>query len=53
MWTILQSSTELLKGWAMWTALKFFIEFVTTFLLFFVLVFWPRGIWDLRSPTSD
>ena len=53
MWTILQSSTELLKGWEMWTTLKFFIEFVATFLLFFVLDFWPRGTWDLRSPTSD
>ena len=27
----------------MWTIFKVFIEFVTTLLLFYVLVFWPRG----------
>ena len=32
---------------------KVFIEFVTTLLLFYVLVFWPRGMWDLRSLTRD
>ena len=35
----------------MWTILKIFIEFVTILLLFYVLVFWPRGMWDLPSPT--
>ena len=37
----------------MWTIFKVFIEFVTLLLLFYVLVFWPRGIWDLSSPTRD
>ena len=35
----------------MWTIFKLFIEFVTILLLFFVLVFWPRGMWGLSSPT--
>ena len=29
------------------------IEFVTTLLLFYVLVFWLRGVWDLSSLTRD
>ena len=33
--------------------LKSFIEFVTILLLFYVLVFWPQGMWDLSSPTRD
>ena len=37
----------------MWTIFKDFIEFVTILLLFYVLVFWPRGMWDLSSPTRD
>ena len=37
----------------MWTILKVFIEFVTILLLFYVLIFWPRGMWDLRSLTRD
>ena len=33
---------------------KAFIEFVTILLLlFYVLVFWSRGIWDLSFPTRD
>ena len=32
---------------------KVFIEFVTILLLFYVLVFWPWGVWDLSSPTRD
>ena len=32
---------------------KVFIEFVTILLLFYVLVFWPWGMWDLSSPTRD
>ena len=32
---------------------KTFIEFVTLLLLFYVLVFWPQGMWDLRSLTRD
>ena len=30
----------------MGTILKIFIEFVTVLLLFYGLVFWPRGLWD-------
>ena len=37
----------------MWTIFKVFIEFVTILLLFYVLVFWPRGMWDLSSPTRN
>ena len=32
---------------------KVFIELVTILLLFYLLVFWPRGMWDLSSPTRD
>ena len=35
----------------MWTVFKVFIEFVTTVLLFYVLSFLPRGMWDLSSLT--
>ena len=35
------------------TNFKVFIEFVTILLLFYVLVFWPWGMWDLRSPKKD
>ena len=34
----------------MWTIFKVVIEFVTMLLLFYVLVFWPRGMWYLNSP---
>ena len=37
----------------MWIIFKVFIEFVTILLLFSVLVFWPRGMWDLSSLTRD
>lgn len=34
----------------MWTIfLKSFIEFVALLLLFYVLEFWPAGMWDVRS----
>ena len=33
----------------MWTIFKVFVEFVTILLLFYVLVFWPRGMWDFSS----
>ena len=36
-----------------WTILKVLIEFVTILLMFFILVFWPRGMLDLSSPTRD
>ena len=32
---------------------KVFIEFVTVLLLFYVLGFWPQGMWDLISLTKD
>ena len=32
---------------------KVFIEFVTTLLLFYVLVFCLRGVWDLSSLIRD
>ena len=31
---------------------KIFIEFVTLLLLFYVLSFWPQGMWDLGSPVK-
>ena len=37
----------------MWTILKVFTEFVTVLLLFYVLVSWPRGMWDPSSSTRD
>ena len=37
----------------MWTAFKVFIEFVTILLLFYILLFWPWGTWDLSSLTRD
>ena len=37
----------------MWTIFKVFIEFVTILLLFYILVFWPWGMWDLSSPPRD
>ena len=37
----------------MCTIFKVFTEFVTILLLFYVLVFWPQGMWDLSSPTRD
>ena len=36
-----------------WIIFKVFIEFVTILLLFYVLVFWLQGMWDLSSPTRD
>ena len=36
-----------------WAIFKVFIEFVTILLLFYVLGFWPRGMWDLSFPTRD
>ena len=35
----------------MCTIFKVFTEFVTILLLFYVLVFWPRGMWNLISST--
>ena len=33
--------------------LMVFVEFVTILFLFYVLVFWPQGMWDLSSLTRD
>ena len=33
--------------------LKVFIEFVTILLLLYILVFWPRGLWDRSSPARN
>ena len=37
----------------MWTIFKVFIEFVTVLLLFSVLGFWPRAMWDTSSAPRD
>ena len=37
----------------MWTVFKAFLEFVTVLLLFHVLVFWLRGLWDLSLFMRD
>ena len=37
----------------MWTIFEVFIEVVTILLLFYVLLFWLWGTWDLSSPTRD
>ena len=46
-------TTLFLKNFLLWTIFNVFIEFVTILLLFYVLVFWPEGMWDLSSPTRD
>lgn len=33
----------------MWTVFKVRIEFVAILLLFYVLLFWLRGMWDFNS----
>ena len=43
----------LLFFFLMWTIFTVFIEFLTILLLFYVLVFWPQGMWNLNSPTRD
>ena len=35
----------------MWTTNEVFIEFFTTLLPFYILVFWPQGMWGLSSPS--
>ena len=37
----------------LWNIFKVFIEFITILFLFYVLVFWPRGMWDLSSSIRD
>ena len=36
----------------MWIFLKS-TEFITTLILFYVLFYWPQGMWDFRSLTRD
>ena len=37
----------------MWTIVKVFTEFITILLLFYILVFWPPGMYNLSSLTRD
>ena len=37
----------------MWTIFKVFIEFITITSLFYILVFWAQGMWDLSSMTRN
>ena len=37
----------------LWTIYKVFIEVFKVLLLFYVLVFWLRGMWDFSSPTRN
>ena len=37
----------------MWALLKVFIEFVTVLILFYVLIFWAWGMWNLSSLTRS
>ena len=37
----------------MQTIFKVFTEFVIVLLLFYVLVYWPQGMWDISSLTRD
>ena len=37
----------------MWTSFEACIEFIIILRLFYILVFWPRGLWDLSSPTRS
>ena len=42
-----------LKIFFMWTIFKVFIEFLIIFPLFYVLVFWLKGMCNLTSLTRD
>ena len=37
----------------MWTIVKVFTKFITILLLFYILVFWPPGMYNLSSLTRD
>ena len=52
-WPLLWLWEIFLKIFFMWTIFKVFTEFVTILLLFYILVFWPQGMWDLSSLTRD
>ena len=44
-------SASFLSFFIFWQFLKVFIKFVTTLLLFYVLIFWLWGMWNLSSLT--
>ena len=53
-WAHQRASPEVFfKIFLMWTIFKVYIEYIIIFLLFYVLVFWPLGMWDLASLTED
>ena len=43
----------LLFFFLVWSIFNVFIVFVAILLLFYVLVFWPQGMWDLSFPTRN
>ena len=45
--------TFFFKIFLRWTIFKVSIEFVTILLLFYILFFWLRDMWDLSSTTSS
>ena len=47
------TDTEVILRFFMWIIFKVFIEFITILLLFYVLVFWPQGMWDLSLLTRN
>lgn len=46
----IHATNSFLKTFLMWAISKTFIEIVTMLLLFYVLVFWSRSVWNLNSP---
>ena len=52
-WPLLWLWEIFLKIFFMWTIFKVFTEFITILRLFYILVFWPQGMWDLSSLTRD
>ena len=49
----LYASFFFLRFFLMWIILKVFIEFAVILLLFYVLAFWPQGMWNPSSLTRD
>ena len=52
-WNYISFLFLFLRFFLMWTIFKVFIEFVTILFLFYALVFWLWGMWDLTSPTRN
>ena len=47
-----ENSRHIFKGFSvafLWATYKVFIEFVIILFLFYVLFFWPRGMWGLQN----